>query len=72
MVEKRVVEVTTKYATTVDSLPRAWLFVMDHLSEVGPDPSISISPVWLLGEGLRDEAREFEVVVEGMVEQPTG
>ena len=36
------VELTMKYATTVDSLLEAWQFVMEHLDEVGECPNISI------------------------------
>lgn len=67
------VEVTTRYATTVDDLPAAWAFVMSKVDAVGPDPSIKISPVWTISvhdmddTEERDYPRHFEVVVEGMV-----
>lgn len=68
------IEVTTRYATSVDDLPAAWAFVMDHVDKVGPDPSIHIKPLWVVSvhDMDRDEPeggwpRRFEVVVEGMV-----
>lgn len=66
------VEVTTKYATTVDDLSGAWAFVMDRLDQVGPDPTIRIGPVWTISANdvdLDPSPRHFEVVVEGMVEE---
>jgi hypothetical protein len=69
-----VIETTTKYVTTVDNLPAAWAFVMDHLDALGPDPEVHIRPVWIMSvaEAMdeRDErpAREFEVAVSGMVQ----
>lgn len=67
------VEVTMRYATSVDGLPAAWAFVMARLDSVGPDPRITISPIWTAREGLDEEGQEwprrFEVVVEGMVEE---
>jgi hypothetical protein len=42
----RPVEVTTRYATTTETLPEAWAFVMEHLDSVGTDPTIHVSPVW--------------------------
>lgn len=60
------IEVTTKYATTVNTLPEAWAFVMNHIDRVGPDPHIRISPVWLT------DPREFEVTVHGMTVKPPG
>ena len=70
------VEVTTRYATTVNGLTEAWAFVMDRIDSVGPDPSITISPVWTvsvhdMGEDEPEGGypRHFSVVVEGMVEE---
>lgn len=73
------VEVTTKYATTVNDLPSAWAFVMERLDSVGPDPRVIISPIWVMdiptmqagldGEDVPPSPRQFEVVVEGMVEE---
>jgi hypothetical protein len=73
------VEVTTKYVTTVDDLPAAWVFIMDRLDKVGPDPQIKINPIWVIpvgdmidgleGEDVSAEKRQFEVVVSGMVEE---
>lgn len=71
------VEVTTRYATTVDDLPAAWAFVMAKVDQVGPDPSVEISPVWTISvhEMDHDEPaggypRHFSVVVSGMVPEP--
>ena len=63
------VEITTRYATTVDDLPAAWAFVMDKLDAVGPDPSVNIGPVWVISSDSDDTPRHFEVVVSGMVEE---
>ena len=70
------VEVTTRYATTVEGLTAAWAFVMDRIDSVGPDPSITISPVWSISvQDMDREApeggwpRHFSVVVSGMVEE---
>lgn len=65
--EERTVEVTTKFATTVDDLTAAWAFVMDHIDQLGPDPSIAINPFWTIIDGA-EQGRRFEVVVSGMVE----
>jgi hypothetical protein len=71
------IEVTTRYATTVDDLTSAWAFVMKHLDSCGDDPSIEIRPISTIGvadmqdafDGRESEGwrRRFEVVVEGMV-----
>lgn len=66
------VEVTTRYATTVDGLPAAWAFVMERIDNVGPNPEITISPVWTVSVRDMDDddtewPRHFSVVVEGMV-----
>lgn len=68
------VEVTTKYATTVDDLPSAWAFVMEYVDRCGPKPSITISPVSSMAwSEIGDEDAEwrdyFEVVVSGMSEE---
>ena len=70
------IEVTTRYATTVDDLAAAWAFVMAKLDTVGPDPSVTIKPVWTISvhDMDRDEPEEgyprhFSVVVEGMVHE---
>jgi hypothetical protein len=68
------IEVTTRYATTVDDLSSAWAFVMDHLDSLGDDPSIEISPLWLysvqdMDREVERPQRQFSVVVSGMVEQ---
>ena len=68
------VEVTTRYATTVDDLPAAWAFVMAHLDSVGPDPSVEIKPFWQasvhdIHSDDHDWPRVFEVVVEGTVRE---
>lgn len=75
MTTKHAIEVTTKFVTTVDDLPTAWAFVMDHIDALGPDPQVQIRPIWLMSvtEAMdgRDERpmRQFEVVVSGMVPQ---
>ena len=79
MAETRTpVEVTTRYATTVDDLPAAWAFVMAKVDLVGPAPSVEISPRWqsdysvphMLETGDEGQwTRVFEVVVSGMVEE---
>jgi hypothetical protein len=72
------VEISTRYATTVESLADAWEFVMTRIDSVGPDPSVTISPVWRVNMDLitmedsveeKDLPRSFTVVVEGMVEE---
>lgn len=68
------VEVTTRFATTVRDLADAWSFVMGRLELVGPDPSVKISPLWSYSVHDMDRdvprpPRQFEVVVEGMVEE---
>jgi hypothetical protein len=69
------IEVTTRYATTVDDLPAAWAFVMDKLDSVGPDPSVEIKPLWAWAVQDMDRSddyvppRQFSVVVSGMVEE---
>jgi hypothetical protein len=71
--EKAVVEVTTRYATSVDTLADAWAFIMARLDSVGPDPTIRISPCWTISMGDSNDdvpPRHFEVVVEGMVAEP--
>ena len=66
------IEVTTRFATTVDDLTSAWAFVMDRIDRVGPDPSIHIKPLWSYSVHDMDRVddfvppRQFEVVVEGM------
>lgn len=70
------IEVTTRYATTVDDLGAAWAFVMDKLDHVGPDPEVKISPLWIMSvrdmdrEDMDRPPRQFSVVVSGMVEEP--
>lgn len=66
------VEMTKRYATTVDGLNEAWQFVMSRIDDVGPDPSVHITPTWTISplDNHDDEPpRHFEVVVEGMVEE---
>lgn len=70
------VEVTTRFATTVDDIASAWAFVMARMDSVGPNPRIVISPVTIIpvadmySGDEPDYARQFEVVVEGMVPEP--
>lgn len=67
------VEKTTRYATSVDSLAEAWAFVMDKIDEVGPDPTVMIKPLWIVSWSEDDTEtptpRQFEVMVEGMVDE---
>ena len=65
------IEITTKYATSVDDLADAWAFVMERLDHVGPDPRITISPIWTYTDDA-DLPRRFEVVVSGMVHEGSG
>lgn len=66
------IEVTRKFATTVEELADAWAFVMEHIDEVGDSPRITISPVWSFdwNDAGRDDAptppRHFGVSVSGM------
>lgn len=74
MSETAPVEVTTRYVTTTDDLQSAWAFVMDRLDLVGPDPTVQIKPLWIVSVADMDRdverpPRQFEVVVEGMVEE---
>lgn len=68
-----MIETTTKYVTTVDDLPSAWAFVMEHLDRLGPDPEVHIKPIWLMSvsdalDGHEGPDRQFEVAVSGMVQ----
>ena len=63
------IEVTTRYATSVDDLTAAWTFVMDRLDRVGPSPLVRITPIWTISDDPDNHERRFEVVVEGMVEE---
>lgn len=68
------IEVTTRYATSVNELADAWAFVMARLDAVGPDPRISISPIWSyspseIGDEDYHAPRRFEICVEGMVHE---
>lgn len=63
------VEVTTKYATTVNTVQDAFVFVMEHLDDVvGSGPSIHISPFWIINDDNSTE-RQFEVSIQGMIER---
>lgn len=57
------VEVTTRHVTTTADLADAWVFVMERVDLVGPDPQVSITPEWT------GDARRFMVEVSGMVEE---
>ena len=69
------IEVKTTYATTVNELPEAWSFVMERLETLGPNPRITISPIWSWNvvdaiDGVDQRPpRQFEVCVEGMIEE---
>ena len=60
------VEFTAKYATTVDTLPDAWVFVMDRIDAVGPRPSVKISPLSRCAVGSDEWTTHFEVSVSGI------
>lgn len=55
-------EVTTRYATNVNTIPEAWTFIMAQLDNLGPAPSIHITPVWTVDS---DNDTTFDVSVEG-------
>lgn len=79
MTSTQPVEVTTRFVTTVDHLADAWAFVMDRIDQVGSDPTVHIKPIWVYGVGdmidgldgadVSRPSRQFEIVVEGMVEE---
>ncbi len=69
------VEYTAKYATVVDEINEAFVFIMAHLDKVGAEPSIWITPMWLVDHALNDDGEQvhvsvckFEVVVSGSFE----
>jgi hypothetical protein len=67
------IERTITFTTTVDELTDAWSFIMANLPEVGPDPEVSIKPLWAADHDspLADAdywSRKFEVSVSGMEE----
>lgn len=67
------IEITTRYATSVDTLTEAWEFVMDHLDALGEHPTIEVKPfhtISVLDLDREDPPWEwrFGVVVSGTVE----
>jgi len=76
MDEAPPIERTTTFATTVDDLAAAWAFIMGRIEEVGPDPRITISPIWSFSASSLDveqnPPRRFEVSVSGMVHDVAG
>ena len=71
--EKRPVEYTAQYASRVESLSEAFVFIMEHEAKVGKDVSIIVQPVWLCTEvdpdtGEHKTERFFEVSISGMME----
>lgn len=68
------IEQTVKLATTVDDLASAWAFVMTRIDDLGPDPRITISPIWAYNvtdlAAEQNPPRQFEVTVSGMVHVP--
>lgn len=62
-----MIEVTTKYATTVSNLTEAWSFIMEHIDKVGLFPSVNIHPIWIFKDN--EEYKELEVSVEGTIEK---
>lgn len=75
MAQRSATEVFTRYATTVETLSDAWVFVMEHVDRVGERPSVTISPLSSV-DALSDEPERwehyYEVSVSGTVESPTG
>lgn len=63
------IERTVRLATTVNTLTEAWAFVMEHLDEMGDDPSIEIRPQWIVSSDSDENGREFSVVISGMIEE---
>lgn len=67
------IEVTTRYATSFDTLQECFAFIMDKVETVGPHPQIEIRPYTQISvaevlEGQDSEyVQRFEVVVSGMV-----
>ena len=45
MAQRSPTEKFVKYSTTVDTMPDAWLFVMDHIDKVGGRASVEIRPI---------------------------
>jgi hypothetical protein len=66
------VEVATRYSTTVDDMPTAWAFVMEHIDKLGPEPSVNIYPCWGVDrEAATEEPANqchFHVAVDGCKE----
>lgn len=71
MTTRSPVEETTRYATTVDTLPDAWQFVMAYIDRVGNRPRVTISPITIFDAAMDggDPQELFEVVVSGMREE---
>lgn len=63
------VEVTTRYATTVETLQDAFAFVMGELDGIGATPCITITPVMCWNTDDDDPERFFSVVVSSMLEE---
>lgn len=63
MVQRKIV-----FTDSVESVDKAFGFVMDHLEQVGDDPSVKIRPVWFsdLFDSSNEMVREFEVTVSGV------
>lgn len=67
MPQRAATEVTTRYATHVDTITEAFAFVMEHLEKVGPAPEVNIGPCWSSEDDF--DSVYFGVVVSGMVEE---
>lgn len=68
------VEKTTRYATNVAEMSDAWAFVMQRIDLLGPDPTVSISPVWTMEYCDNEDCevgghtvRSFNVIIAGTV-----
>ena len=58
---------TVRYETAVTELSDAWAFIMGRLDELGPEPSIHITPVWIEDVDAEEAVNGFFVSVEGTV-----
>lgn len=68
------VEITTKYATTVETLQDAFVFIMQYVDALGTDPFIKITPIHSYSMSDMDMEDPpckhfFEVMVSSMREE---
>lgn len=66
MGQRSATEHTEKFATTVDEMTDAFVFIMEHLDRVGNSPSVQINPSW----SSEDDFQKcyYEVSISGMTE----